>query len=458
MQGWNVVYRNPRSAAISMVVVMGLLVTWPTAAVAGDPEIQVHAVGAIAVDIDPGADRGSITLPLQEATHCTTGQTMYFVISDVSELGFVEQFGGIRADSLAEAPDAAVEFIDFDGENWVFCNDAGTVAHVREDGTVQNVVANPDYSPLKRFQWNGKTVTANLPLVWWGDGPGQAMRIDQGGCDDAIRKNAPSPFFVGGGPFDGADCSVEDPIERYKGGQLLDVDLVNKTVTMKLHFAWYRFPDKLSHYTVFDASKPPPAGFMGTPHTPKVGANLGRLGDNDAVGRISQFSNGVRRLQGGPNRFQPGMTNYTGGQQAKYSPMWHITWVFFDCDGDGQFFTPERNVGEGAVPVAGSGIPGFDPADPETFDPFQMDDKAVECFDFVSEVTGSAFGFVEDGLGQLKKLIEDGHAIETEGPPGLRLDSTLQPPLIVNCPAPVTIRGLDAETIAAKQNLQQNLQ
>ena len=440
---------------LAVLAAFALLTAIPAIAVAGGPEIQVHAHGVLNVDIDPGADRGSITLPLQEATHCVTGQKMYFVISDASEQDFVREFGGIRADSLEEAPAAAVEFINFDGRNWVFCNDGGTVAHVKSDGTVQNVIANPNYSPLKRFEWEGKTVTANLPLVWWGPGPGQAMRVDQGGCDDAIRKNAPSPLFVGGGPFDGADCSLEDPIQRYKGGQLLDLDLVNKTVTMKLHFAWYKFPSKLSHYTVFDASKAPPAGFMGTPQTPKVGANLGRLGDNDAVGRISQFSNGVRRLEGGPNRFSPGMTNYTGGQQAKYSPEWHISWVFFDCDGDGQFFVPSRNVGEGATPVAGSGIPGFDPSDPLSFDPFQMDDKGVDCFNFAKSVTGSDFGFVEDGLGQLEKLIKDGHAIETEGPPGLRLNSPLQPPLIVNCPAPVTIVGMDAQTIAQKQHLRQ---
>ena len=422
---------------------------------AGGVKVKVHAKGVLNVDIDPGEDRGSITLPLQEATHCKTGQKMYFVISDASDDDFVDEFGGIRADSLEEAPDEAVEWITFyDDGTWVFCNDAGTV---QDDGSV--VEGNPDYSPLKRFEWNGKIVTANLPLVWWGPGPGQAMRIDEGGCDPNIRSNPPSPFFVGDGPLNAkADppvCTGEAADQRYKGGQLLGLDLEKKTVTMKLHFAWRKFPDKLSHYTVFDASKKPPAGFMGVPHTPKVGANLGRLGDNDAVGRIAQFSNGVRRLEGGPNRFQPGMTNYTGGQSQKYSPMWHITWVFFDCDGDGQFFRPEKNVGEGATPKAGSGIPGFDPADPATFDPFQMDDKGVECFDFAKQVTGSDFGFVEDGLGQLEDLIEDGHAIETEGPPGLRLDSTLQPPLIVNCPAPVTVRGLDAATIAEKQNLRQ---
>jgi len=177
---------------------------------------------------------------------------------------------------------------------------------------------------------------------------------------------------------------------------------------------------------------------MGVIHAPKL-ANLGRFGDNKAVGRIAQFSNGVRINVGGPNRFQQGITSYPGGQSKTYSPMWHITWIFFDCDGDGVFFNAERNVGEGAVPVSGSGIPGFDPADPATFDPFQMDDKGVDCTGFAVQVTGNADAFIED-LGHLDALIAAGVAIQTEGPAGLRLDSPLQPPLIVNCPVPLTVK------------------
>ncbi len=119
--------------------------------------------------------------------------------------------------------------------------------------------------------------------------------------------------------------------------------------------------------------------------------------------------------------------------------MWHITWIFFDCDADGVFFDAVHNVGEGAVAVSGSGIPGFDPADPATFDPFQMDDKGVDCLEFAASVTGNADGFMED-LGHLDALIDGGFAIQTEGPAGLRLDSPLQPPLIVNCPVPVTVK------------------
>ena len=109
------------------------------------------------------------------------------------------------------------------------------------------------------------------------------------------------------------------------------------------------------------------------------------------------------------------------------------------------FFDAAHNGGEGAVPAdhPDDGH-GFFPGDPATFDPFQMFDKGVDCKDRAIEVTGNADGFIED-LGHLDELIEDGFAIQTEGPAGLRLDSpsnvgVRQPPLIVNCPVPLTVR------------------
>ncbi len=462
-------HRDTRPTCKSLEILLAtLLIAGPAfAAQAGDLKIERHETAGI-INLVPGADRGTITQPLLMGTIASTGQEVYFVITDASDKDFAEMFSTVRADSLEETPDAAVETALFDGENWTFYNLPEPVAYFDEhDNVISPTMGNSEYSPLKRFEWNGKTITANVPFVKWGDGPGQQLLEDMGGCDPLIRSNPPSPFFVGNGPTNGADCSVEDPLDRYKGGQVVSPDGMSPgidltptegfpfgSVTMKLHKATFDHPDKIPYYTVFDASKLPPAGFMGVIHAPKVGGRMedgvlvggiGRFGDNDAVGRIAQFSNGVRIDAAGPNRFQQGITSYRGGQQGTYSPMWHISWIFFDCDGDGEFFDAEHNVGEGANPGTHTDDGhGFFPADPATFDPFQMFDKGVSCgpndmSDFAVQVTGNADGFIED-LGQLADLIEAGYAIETEGPAGLRLDSTLQPPLIVNCPVPLTVR------------------
>ena len=400
--------------------------------------IRQHQEAGV-VDLVPGDNRGTITQPLLTGTHAVTGEEILFVITDASDKDFAERFGAIRADSLSEAPEAAVEVALFEDGKWTFFEDPGLVARFHPvSGHTLPPSGNPNYSPLKRIRWRGKVITVNVPFVRWGKGDGQQLLIDYGGCDPLIRKNAPSPFFEPDGPTNGADCESEEALDRYKGGQAVAIDLEAMTVTMKLHKATFSHPDKIPYYTVFEASKGPPAGFMGVIHAPKL-ANLGRYGDNDAVGRIAQVANGVRANAGGPNRFQQGISSYPGGQSKTYSPMWHITWVFFDCDEDGVFFTPERNVGEGARPTKGSKAPGFDPAQPADFDPFQMDDKGVNCPSLASEVTGNWDGFIED-FGHLEDLEEEGLIVQTEAPGGLRLHSPLQPPLIVNCPTPVTVR------------------
>jgi len=431
-----------RAISIGLVLgLVGMVLVGGSVASAGGAKIELHSTSGV-VDLIPGANRGTFTMPLHSA-NLADGRPVFFVMADASDKDFAEEFGAVRADSLEEAPDAAVEYAEFTDGQWMFNEDPGLVARLDSDGiSALAPVANPDYSPLKRFEWDGEVITANMPIVWWGEGAGEALIADHGGCDPLIRSNRPSPFYFGVGPNNArVSCEGEKALDRYKGGQVLDLDLDAMTVTMKLHRATFDHPDDIPYYTVFEASKIPPAGFMGVVHAPKLG-NLGRFGDNDAVGRIAQINNGVQINDGGPDRFQQGITSYRGGQQGTYSPMWHISWVMFDCDRDGVFFDAEHNVGEGAVPVPGVGAEfRFDPLDQANFDPFGMDpgDKGVECADVARDITGNSDGFIEN-LGHLEELVEAGLVIETEGPLGLRLDSPLQPPLVVNCPVPLTVR------------------
>ena len=398
------------------------------------PEVDVHHNGMVSIDLFPGAERGSVTFPLRTGLIATTGQTAYFVLSDASDKDFCAAYGCIPAPSLEDTPEAALEDAEFDertGE-WTFHNDPGRVARPGGPNGILAPVANSNYSPLKRIQWGDETVIVNVPMVKWGDEPGQTMLIDRGGLDPLIRSHAPSPFTFGHGP-PGA-TPEETAMERYKGAQLLDIDLENLTVTIKLHesvFSKNRFP----HYVVWDASKGPAAAFMGTPHTPKTAA-MGRFGSNDAVGNVIQYANGISVQGGGPNRFQPGLMSYGAGQSQKYSPMWHIHWLFYDMDGDGVFFDDERNVSRGAMPTPNSGVPRFDPANQATFNPFGMDDGGVSNPARVDELTRGRFV----GYNDIRGLVKEGVAILTEGPPGLELDHPMQPPLIVNCPAPLTVR------------------
>jgi len=397
-------------------------------------KVRIHHNDIVDLDLEPGAERGGITFRLHTGTITSTGATAYFVLSDASDKKFCRRYGCIRADSLEETAESALEDADFneDTGTWTFHNDAGLVSRPGGPTGTLAPVANASYSPLKRIQWRGKNVIVNVPFVKWGDGPGQQMLVDQGGVDPMIRGIQPNPFSYGDGP-PGATES-EPALKRYKGAQLLDLDIERREVTIKLHSSVLK-EGRYPHYVVWDANKGPAAGFMGTPYVTKT-STMGRFGETDSVGSVIQYANGKYVQGGGPNRFQKGLMSYGGGQNKKYSPMWHVTWLFYDMDGDGVFFNDAKNVSRGAKPSPGSGISGFDPKNQRTFNPFTMDDGGVSDPGRVDQLTDGEF----IGWKDAEDLVDDGVAIITEGPPGLELNHPMQPPLLVNCPAPLTVR------------------
>ena len=91
---------------------------------AGGLQIERHETAGT-VDLVPGAERGTITQPLLTGTIAYTGQEVLFIITDASDKDFADMFGAIRADSLAEAPAAAVENAVYDDGEWTFHEDAG---------------------------------------------------------------------------------------------------------------------------------------------------------------------------------------------------------------------------------------------------------------------------------------------------------------------------------------------
>ena len=423
--------------------------------------VVIHSEFA-SVELEPGADRGLMTLPLRKAYITSSGELGWFVLSDTSDEEFAKAEGCLWARGLGEAHPDSIEDAVFDNGAWEFANDAGLVAHLDENDQVVPPSANPDYSPLKRIVWNGREIIVNVPLVKWGDAPGQQMRIDRGGIDPVIRQNPPSPLYVGGGP--GGATPDEEPIERYEGGQVVALNIPPEaetmidprgvaSVTMKAQIAIHR-RDFFAYYVVFEASKPPPAGFMGVPYAPKlafISSATDELWNNNrghtkAVGHIMQFRNGVFTPAGGPKRFQPGLTSYASPEVNDYSPMWHITWLFWDSDGDGIFYNEDVNRSFGAAPAPGSGIPKFDPASPLTFDPFGMDDKGMDSTQFAIEQTGNPDGRIY--LGELAAHLASGAVVETQAPAGwtgIKLgpeDAPTHPlnhPLIVNCPTHVVV-------------------
>jgi hypothetical protein len=253
-------------------------------------------------------------------------------------------------------------------------------------------------------------------------------------------------------------------MDRYKGGQVLGIDIepgcekeADPTecahVSFKLHIATHR-RDIFPYYTVFDASKAPAAEFMGVIYSQKMrflappsDENFTTTGGAEVgVAHIMQFANGKFIQGGGPDNFQAGLTGYSSPTDNQYSPLWQITWLFYDCNQDGVFFTPDGNRSLGPTPGS-TDNDDFDPMagmNPR-FNPFQMDDDLEVCEDYVIGVTGNADARIY--IEELQLLKNQGVVFETQAPGGwdgnLMLvggnGTDITAPLVVNCPTPVSV-------------------
>ncbi|MFB5624585.1 MAG: hypothetical protein ACE5RP_06720, partial [Nitrosopumilus sp.] len=108
----------------------------------------------------------------------------------------------------------------------------------------------------------------------------------------------------------------------YGGGQVLDIDTEEMTVTFIAHRGWG--PDgRTIYYIVTDATPSGPAGMMGVVSSPTSASLIA----NSAAVDLYQFKNGLTGT--GPLGFQPGIATGAPGD-ANYSPMWRIFVIDWD--------------------------------------------------------------------------------------------------------------------------------
>ena len=108
----------------------------------------------------------------------------------------------------------------------------------------------------------------------------------------------------------------------YGGGQVLEIDTEEMTVTFVAHRGWG--PDgRTIYYIVTDATPSGPAGMMGVVSSPTSASLIA----NSAAVDLYQFKNGLKST--GPLGFQPGIAAGAPGDD-NYSPMWRIFMIGWD--------------------------------------------------------------------------------------------------------------------------------
>jgi len=105
----------------------------------------------------------------------------------------------------------------------------------------------------------------------------------------------------------------------YVGGQIIEIDTKEKTVTFVAHRGWG--PDgRTIYYIVTDATPSGPAEMMGVTSAPTSASLIA----TSAAVDLYQFMNGIKGS--GPMGFQAGIAAGAQGD-ANYSPMWRINMI-----------------------------------------------------------------------------------------------------------------------------------
>jgi hypothetical protein len=124
------------------------------------------------------------------------------------------------------------------------------------------------------------------------------------------------------GQMEVKDDKTLTPDTPYDGGQVLEINKENMTVTFIAHRGWG--PDGSTiYYIVTDATPKGPAEMMGVIDSP-TSANLIA---NSAAVDLYQFMDGIKGS--GPLGFQPGIASAAPGDE-NYSPMWRIFTISWD--------------------------------------------------------------------------------------------------------------------------------
>lgn len=256
------------------------------------------------------------TIPMHKGYY--NGEPVYFIITDSSEKKHAEIITKNQdwkvelAPPLANAPKEALS------KTYMFTNGVeGDGVHGFQGEVFTSTPAQKEkYSAL----------TAHVHVTWSDDATPRVleseeavMKAEENGevtlSPLSVVINMPQIAWPGGQMKINDAEKVTDDL-AYGGGQVLDIDKEEMTVTFIAHRGWG--PDgRTIYYIVTDATPKGPADMMGVVDAP-VNA---KLIANSAAVDLFQFKNGIEGT--GPLGFQPGIAA-SGPGDKNYSPMWRI--------------------------------------------------------------------------------------------------------------------------------------
>jgi len=153
--------------------------------------------------------------------------------------------------------------------------------------------------------------------------------------DTGVVINSPHIAWPGGQMDVRSDKEISDDTE-YGGGQVLEINQEEMTVTFVAHRGWG--PDgQTIYYIVTDATPSGPADLMGVTYSP----TLSEMIANSAAVDLFQFENGIKGT--GPLGFQPGIALGAPGND-NYSPLWRIYLVSWHDPDDAKLLETKKDI------------------------------------------------------------------------------------------------------------------
>jgi len=254
-------------------------------------------------------------IPLHQGFY--NSDSVYFIVTDSSDqkhADIVTEQQGWKvelAPLLANAPEAALSPV------YIFKNGVeGSGVHGFQGEVCSSTPAQEDYSAL----------TSHVHVMWNDDATPEVLDSEDAilaaQANDMVTftefevvMNMPQIVWPDGQMMVKEDKTLADDTP-YGGGQVLDINTDDMTVTFIAHRGWG--PDgRTIYYIVTDATPSGPAGMMGV--TP-VSSSASLIANSAAVD-LFQFKNGI--TGSGPLGFQAGIAASAPGD-ANYSPMWRI--------------------------------------------------------------------------------------------------------------------------------------
>ncbi len=255
------------------------------------------------------------TIPMHQGYY--NSESVYFIVTDSSDEMHAEIITENQGWKVELAPILSFAPDDALSTTYMFTNGVeGDGVHGYQGEVITSTPAQEDYSAL----------ASHVHVTWNDDSNAEVLdseeAILQAEADGRVSLaelevvlNMPQIVWPEGQMFVKEDKTLTDETP-YGGGQVLDIDTDEMTVTFIAHRGWG--PDgRTIYYIVTDATPSGPASMMGV--TP-VSSSASLIANAAAVD-LFQFKNGL--TGSGPMGFQAGIAA-SGPGDANYSPMWRI--------------------------------------------------------------------------------------------------------------------------------------